>query len=159
MNSPLHKRVVPSGRCVCVRIHSAFRYFSLWFSSTFHFAIHRAKSQFRWSRRSKLICIYTHIDIHVCKTINRSHAHRTHRQRKHPRHRQTSHTNTKRERETAQRSMFVNKPQETRWPERTVRLCIYSYPVVCHVFNKSSALPVSLFTGRNHGFFGTGDRR
>jgi len=40
-----------------------------------------------------------------CKTINRSHAHRTHRQRKHPRHRQTSHTNT--ERATAQRRLIV----------------------------------------------------
>jgi len=38
-----------------------------------------------------------------CKTINRSHAHRTYRLRKHPRHRQTSHSNTERERETAQR--------------------------------------------------------
>jgi len=42
-----------------------------------------------------------------CKTINSSHAHRTHRQRKHPGHRQTSYTNTERERETAQRRLIV----------------------------------------------------
>jgi len=51
------------------------------------------------------ICVYVYACVPSCKTINRSHAHRTHRQRKHPRHRKTSRTNT--ERETAQRRLIV----------------------------------------------------
>ena len=60
-----------------------------------------------------------------CKTINKSHAHRTHRQRKHPRHRQTSHTNT--ERETAQRRLIVKVVVAEKPPSAALLFCEYMH--------------------------------